>query len=59
MPKFNLECLYCGKIWSEYLYGSAQLESMRCESCNDRNIKATEETSKDIFGYNWKESNGK
>lgn len=48
MNRYNLECLYCGKVWNlEW-----QPKHPKCAVCNDKNIKIKREHSKgNYFGY--------
>lgn len=57
MPKYDLECLYCGKRWQATFWSDQYLNTLSCtnQKCNDKNIKVREldEAHRDVFGYNF------
>lgn len=43
MPKYELECMYCGHKWEENLWsGFSQNLHRKCEHCEDKFIKVKE-----------------
>lgn len=59
MPKFDLECQYCGHRWQAVFWNMDSLRSTTCINgkCNDKNLKAKkleDDGNNDIFGYNYK-----
>jgi DNA-directed RNA polymerase subunit RPC12/RpoP len=38
MPKVLFSCSYCGYSWSEHIIYYSEMENMRCEKCNDKNV---------------------
>lgn len=37
MPKFDVECTYCGHTWVDEFYYNPQ--DLRCKICNDKELK--------------------
>jgi hypothetical protein len=42
MKEFIITCLYCGHIFKKIFYYKPDFESLRCEKCDDRNLKIKE-----------------
>ncbi len=57
MPKFSLECTYCGYRWEFEAWNPSALRDLRCTNgnCNDKHIKvkelSVENNERDPFGY--------
>lgn len=52
MPKFELECMYCGHKWEEHLWsGFTDKTGRKCEHCGDKFIKFKEIESKQNIYY--------
>ena len=56
MKTHKLVCKYCGHTWNEALYYPESIKYSRCPCCKDTDV---EHATKDVFGYNYKESNKK
>jgi hypothetical protein len=58
MALFEMHCQYCGHRWQYSLYFTPKEKQIRCNVCNDPNVKfkSIENTAKDkdVFGYNVK-----
>lgn len=54
MPKVTLNCLYCDKVFEEFVYTQEQVKNTRCPVCNDRNLKILDDGGRhDIYGYQY------
>lgn len=51
MPKFLMECKYCGWKWQDFVYTTEQAYEEKCPQCKDKAKKITKEEHGDIFGY--------
>jgi len=49
MPKYDIECSYCGHRWEEVVWS---FDDKECRKCNDKNLRARELENKDVYGYN-------
>jgi len=58
MPQFEMECQYCGHKWEYTTYFMPKDRTVRCNVCNDPNVKYESldelKKKKDVFGYNVK-----
>jgi len=56
MALFEMHCQYCGHKWEYNAYFSPKHKEIRCNICNDPNVKYKSleevEKNKDVFGYN-------
>jgi hypothetical protein len=53
MPQVKVTCLYCGKTYEVYAYSPSEIESLRCVTCGDSNLKVVpvKQDTTDVFGY--------
>jgi DNA-directed RNA polymerase subunit RPC12/RpoP len=56
MPRFCLDCTYCGSRFERYLYDRTdEAATLKCPTCGagHKELKYTpvDESSKDVFGY--------
>ena len=54
MLQIKLHCLYCGNLWSDYVYSLDSNIDHRfmCPRCKERKLVEKYE-SKDVFGYDY------
>lgn len=56
MPKFRVECTYCGSIELRYLFSIEQIK--KCFRCGDGRLKIQTAEDLDVYGYD-KDDKGK
>ena len=64
MPRYELECTYCGVKRLETFWNKEFLKNESCRNgaCNDRNMRIRElpeNSENDVFGYKYKPKQGK
>lgn len=63
MPRFDLECTYCGHRWQATYWSREHIAPVCLNGkCGDKNIKMRQlgdEGTNDMFGYNVKYIKGK